>query len=622
MQTSIDLKTIKLVIWDLDNTLWNGILTEGRITDNENNYDFVRKLTDIGIINSICSKNDVKPVEKELERIGLSDYFVFKSISWETKGYRVQKIIEDMHLRPVNVLFLDDDKRNLNEVKNKLPDINCALPDIIPDLQKQIDASFKIDIGHKRLNQYKVLEKKQVDSQKFGKDTDFLKSCEIEIYIGRDCEQKSDRIYELMQRANQLNYTKLRSSKEEFEALLCNAEFECAYIACKDKYGDYGIVGFYALDNSANRLVHFLFSCRTLGMGVETFVYHLLKKPTLEFVGYVVNDLTEACPDWITVSENDFDSERPKSDSESTKNGIDMLFKGPCDLYIVEKFFPKNLHITTEFTYMNEEKFSVESFNHSSEIVASAEYSKEQKESLIMSLPFLSPNYYDTKIFSKKWNVVVLSMLCDYGLGLYRNKYNGLQFVHGQYTRNLLDEANDEFFTKKAVPPVEKSVLSFLRDNYEFQGRISNDSLLKNLAYIRRHLPKETLLILLGGAEFPFVDKDGDLRKDRHIIHRECNAIVKKFCMATSNCEFIDVNPFIMGKESFMDTISHYVNPVYFEIAQSIVSVVNEHFGSGAMQNISSGQLVKVKIFRMIRFFVGFIPRSVRISLKKRLGRI
>ena len=235
MQTSIDLKTIKLVIWDLDNTLWNGILTEGRITDNENNYDFVRKLTDIGIINSICSKNDVKPVEKELERIGLSDYFVFKSISWETKGYRVQKIIEDMHLRPVNVLFLDDDKRNLNEVKNKLPDINCALPDIIPDLQKQIDASFKIDIGHKRLNQYKVLEKKQIDSQKFGKDTDFLKSCEIEIYIGRDCEQKSDRIYELMQRANQLNYTKLRSSKEEFEALLCNAEFECAYHCCPTK---------------------------------------------------------------------------------------------------------------------------------------------------------------------------------------------------------------------------------------------------------------------------------------------------------------------------------------------------------------------------------------------------
>lgn len=615
----IDLKKIKLVIWDLDNTLWNGILTEGNITDNEAHYSFVRQLTDVGIICSICSKNDIEPVEKELERIGLSDYFVFKSINWETKGGRIKKIIDDMHLRAVNVLFLDDDSRNLAEVKNVLPEINCALPDVIPDLQKQIDESFKNDKEHKRLQQYKVLERKTSDAEKFGKDTDFLRSCEIQIYIGHDCENQADRIYDLMQRANQLNYTKVRSTKEELNLLLNDSGIDCAYVSCKDKYGDYGIVGFYALNKNENRLVHFLFSCRTLGMGVETFVYYILKKPVLEFVGYVVNDLTEDCPDWISISEKEFPTFENKEASNEIDGRITMLFKGPCDLYLVEKFFPKSLHITTEFTYMNEKKFSVESFNHTSEIVASEEYSAEQKEKIIKSLPFMSPNYYGTEIFSKKWNVVVLSMLCDYSLGLYQNKYDSSHFVYAQYTTSLLDENQWEHFSEKAFPKLDRTLLASLKENYDFKGLVSKEEMVKNLSFIREHLPSDTLLILLGGAEFNYIEKNSNVRKDRCLVHKEYNAAVKNFCNTHVNCEFIDVNPFITGEESFIDTISHYVNQVYFEIAQAIVSTINKYVGNEVVKNISRNSLVKLKIFRIIRAVVGIIPRSFRIRIKKLL---
>lgn len=611
----INLKTIKLIIWDLDNTLWKGILTEGNITDIKTNYDFVKKLTDVGIINSICSKNDLLPVEKELERIGLSEYFVFKSINWETKGYRVKKIIENMHLRPINVLFIDDDKRNLEEVKNKLPEINCILPDNIPMLMKQLDCSFKTDNEHKRLNQYKILEKKFLDSKEYGKDTDFLKSCDIKIFIGRDCKQQFDRIYELMQRSNQLNYTKVRLSENEFKMLLSDDKLECAYISCKDKYGDYGIVGFYALDAKHNSLIHFFFSCRTLGMGVENYVYNILKKPKLEFNGYVVNDLTEPCPDWIKISDTDFIKESDKP-TNATKQ-INILFKGPCDLYLVEKFFPKNLHIKTEFTFMNERSFGVESFNHTSEIVASFKYSNEQKKELINSLPFMAENYYDTRIFNGSWQVVILSMLCDYSLGMYCNKNDGTQFVYGQYTQNLIDENNYEYYTKKTTPKIEKKFLEGLRENYIYKGIITKSEMKDNLLFIRNQLPDKTLLILLGGAEYNYQEKGSDIRKNRYLVHKEYNETVKEFCQQNKNCAFIDVNPFIKDNHSFIDTISHYTNEVYFQIAQSIISIINEWTGTEVLHGISIKTYKKMKFYELKRHIAMFIPISFRIFIKK-----
>lgn len=58
---------------------------------------------------------------------------------------------------------------------------------------------------------------------------------------------------------------------------------KCEYITAYDKYGEYGIVGFYAVKD--NTLVHFLFSCRTLGMGIEQYTYEKIGCPKLDIVG-------------------------------------------------------------------------------------------------------------------------------------------------------------------------------------------------------------------------------------------------------------------------------------------------------------------------------------------------
>ena len=66
-----------------------------------------------------------------------------------------------------------------------------------------------------------------------------------------------------------------------------------------DRYGDYGICGFYSLSRHDGTLSDFLFSCRVLHMGVEQWLYEKLGRPTLTPVGEVVSTL-EASVDWIT----------------------------------------------------------------------------------------------------------------------------------------------------------------------------------------------------------------------------------------------------------------------------------------------------------------------------------
>ena len=84
---------------------------------------------------------------------------------------------------------------------------------------------------------------------------EFLRQSKIEVKIVYDCTSEINRIEELINRTNQLNYTKIRISKDEISLLLNNPNYECALIHAKDKYGDYGYVGFYCLDKMQNRLI-------------------------------------------------------------------------------------------------------------------------------------------------------------------------------------------------------------------------------------------------------------------------------------------------------------------------------------------------------------------------------
>ena len=291
----VDIKKVKLVVWDLDETFWQGTLTsEVPIEPLEKNFEIVRKLTDAGIINSICSKNDFQPVKEKLMAWNIWDYFVFPSIDWTPKGERLKNLLTDMGLRAENVLFVDDSASNLGEAKFYLPEIMTLDAKNLDELYIAVDSLKISDAEHKRLNQYKILEKKQSEKKSSASNEEFLRNANIQLAISYDCKKNLDRVAELVARTNQLNYTKLRDSKSELEKLIDDEKYNCALIFVRDKFGDYGAVGFYCLDTLENRLHHFLFSCRILGMGVEQFIYAKLNFPQLQTVGEVTTKLSSS----------------------------------------------------------------------------------------------------------------------------------------------------------------------------------------------------------------------------------------------------------------------------------------------------------------------------------------
>lgn len=288
---------VKLVIWDLDETFWAGTITsEIPVTPIEKNFSTLRKLTDAGIINSICSKNDFQPVKEKLIAWDIWDLFVFPSIDWTPKGERIKSMLDDMGLRAENVLFVDDNSSNLGEAKFYLPEIMTLDAKNLDELYSAADSLKISDAKHERLNRYKILEKKQSEKKSAASNEEFLQSANIQLAISHDCKKNLERIAELVARTNQLNFTKRRDSKSDLEKLVEDDRYNCALIFVRDKFGDYGAVGFYCLDTVENRLQHFLFSCRVLGMGVEQFIYAKLNFPQITTVGEVASQLNSYPP--------------------------------------------------------------------------------------------------------------------------------------------------------------------------------------------------------------------------------------------------------------------------------------------------------------------------------------
>ena len=328
---------VKLVVWDLDETFWRGTLTEGGIAHVESNIEMVRELSKRGIINSICSKNDYEQAKEKLSECGIWDYFVFPRISFNPKGKAVAELIEEAALRPQNVLFIDDNRSNLEEVKFFNPGIMTGHPDDLLDgLLAHPNLKGKPDPEMSRLKQYQFLQRK-VDERSSSSlsNEEFLRASNIRVTIDYDIESNMDRILELINRTNQLNYTKKRVETPEeiaeFQDHLNKFGFYAGCVNAVDNYGEYGLIGFFLGQQRPikKNLFHFVFSCRTMNMGIEQYVYEMLNRPDIEIVGPVSYGLdTHDKVDWINTGES---GEGGSSEAVARPNPK-LLLLGGCDL--------------------------------------------------------------------------------------------------------------------------------------------------------------------------------------------------------------------------------------------------------------------------------------------------
>jgi FkbH-like protein len=122
-------------------------------------------------------------------------------------------------------------------------------------------------------------ERKVVQKAFEGDYTKFLQECRIELTLTKLTGDNLERVYELAQRTNQMNFSGSRYPREQLAEIQQSKDHETFVIRCTDRFGSYGIVGFALVDVREPRLLDLMFSCRIQGKRVEhAFLGHLLEK--------------------------------------------------------------------------------------------------------------------------------------------------------------------------------------------------------------------------------------------------------------------------------------------------------------------------------------------------------
>lgn len=279
-------KKVKCVVWDLDGTLWDGILAEDGIQGiklKENIVDIIKQLDSKGIINSICSKNyEVKAIEV-LKQFGIYEYFVCPAINWNSKSQNIKHIAKTLDIGLDTIVFVDDSFFELNEVKINCPVVRtCDVKDFENFVKRDFFDVPVTEDSKNRRKSYQEIAIRNKDATQFDDITEFLKSCNMTAFVHAPNDEELLRCYELIQRTNQLNISAERLTLDEIKHFISSKDYDCYRIKVKDKYGDYGLVGFAIFDKRDKEsliLKHFVFSCRAARKKIEQcFFEYIINK--------------------------------------------------------------------------------------------------------------------------------------------------------------------------------------------------------------------------------------------------------------------------------------------------------------------------------------------------------
>lgn len=264
----------KCVVWDLDNTLWHGTLMEDGLdglTLREGVAQVIRALDEKGILQSIVSKNHAADAMAAVRKFGLEEYFLFPRIGWGPKSQAIADVARSLNIDESTFVFIDDQPFEREEVSSALPGVTALDVDAIATLLDQPSFDVPVtDESRRRRVMYSEQATRNAIQASYGGDyLKFLRDNNMKVFVAKLAESNLNRVYELAQRTNQLNFSGNRYSLDELKQLSTRASYETFVIRCVDRFGDYGIVGFAVTDVVNRRLLDLMFSCRVQAKRVE-----------------------------------------------------------------------------------------------------------------------------------------------------------------------------------------------------------------------------------------------------------------------------------------------------------------------------------------------------------------
>jgi FkbH-like protein len=278
-------KTIKCVVWDLDHTIWHGILLENdQLTLRQDIVNILQTLDSWGIINSIASKNNYEDAIRQLEAFGIRQYFLYPQINWDLKSNSIGKIKEKLNIGLDAIAFIDDQPFERDEVSFVHDSVTCFDVDMIEQLLHICKPRFITAESSLRRKMYLDDDIRNQEEQEIGNNRQFLESLQLTFAITAASVNDLQRVEELTLRTNQLNATGYSYSYDELEALVHSPHHHLFVAELTDKYGSYGKIGVAMVEchNDTWTLKLLLMSCRVMSRGVGgvllNYILNLAKK--------------------------------------------------------------------------------------------------------------------------------------------------------------------------------------------------------------------------------------------------------------------------------------------------------------------------------------------------------
>ena len=285
----------KVLLLDLDNTLWGGLAGETDhtpliLSDDHGGLAYknlqrvILQMQKQGVLLGIVSKNNeedaMEIIEKHPHMVLRSDMFAIRKINWEPKHINIMEIAKELNLGMDSFVFWDDNPTERELIKHMLPEV--VVPDF-PEKPEQL-ALGMVEIYKTyfqktalttedldKTNQYAAhakrndLERKAIDFESY------LEQLKIEISL-EEPQANMERFTQMVNKTNQFNLTTVRYTPIELQQVLDNPFKKVYLYRVKDCFGDNGIVAavIVSLESEALPVIEeFVMSCRVMGKHIE-----------------------------------------------------------------------------------------------------------------------------------------------------------------------------------------------------------------------------------------------------------------------------------------------------------------------------------------------------------------
>lgn len=284
----------KVLLLDLDNTLWGGLAGEAEHTPivlsedhaglaYKNLQRVILQMQKQGVLLGIVSKNNeedaLEVLHKHPHMVLSQDCFAICKINWKPKHENIREIAAELNLGMDSFVFWDDNPTERQLVKEMLPEVTVPeFPDRPEELAPAMVAIYReyfaknILTGEdlEKTEQYAANAQRSRLAESAGSFADYLK--QLEIVVKRvSPKEHTERFTQLLNKTNQFNLTTKRYDQNQVQELLADVNKRIFLYNVADRFGDNGIVAAVIVDVAGEVPVieEFVMSCRIMGKNIE-----------------------------------------------------------------------------------------------------------------------------------------------------------------------------------------------------------------------------------------------------------------------------------------------------------------------------------------------------------------